>query len=264
MMGGTDSRYGYQQKPMMPPLPSMMQGERMNANQKMGQPGFGSQGQGNFNQNRQSMGQNGLDVANEQDQNNNEAEQQKREEAMVKKQAAQMARMFNQAVNQINKRVATLKKRGFSLTQECSDTITVFADATVKAKSATTMDDLDDLQDAAHSMEDLNDCRQLIDHLIGAPKLLKNATNTIKNLKRRKVDVSEAEPLLQNLTSQLSRLKSGIPSNDDIEAFFDAMDTLGDVVAPLMENKSRRDIQGASVFQSGGGLWDSIMNWLGF
>ena len=188
-------------------------------------------------------------------------EQQKREEAMVKKQAAQMAKMIQQNVTTINKRVAKLKAAGIALTAECTETVTALTDAVAKVKSATTREDLEDAQDVMHSMDDVNQCRQIIERLLSVPKMLKSAASTLKSLKKKKVDISLIEPKFTALTEHFNKLKSGGATNDDVEAFFDEADELGDEVSPLLEGK-RNSMQGASVFQSTG-VWSSFVGWFG-
>ncbi len=189
-----------------------------------------------------------------------EAEQQKREEQMVKKQATQMAKNLQQNITSINKRIAKLKTVGVSLTQECVDTVAVFSDAVVKVKSATSREDLEDVQDVMSSMEELGQCRQTIEQLISAPSMLKKATATIKNLKKKKVDVAEAEALLTAIQTKWTNLKSAVPQNSDVEAFFEDMESLGDTVMPLMD-KPENQRQGAAVFESG--FLDTIVGWFG-
>lgn len=219
-----------------PPKPSMTQG---------GNDNFGQDNGGDWEAQQQKM----------------EAEQQKREEAMVKKQAVQMAKMLQQNVTAINKRVAKLKGAGIALTVECGETIATLTDAIAKVKSATTREGLEDAQDAMQSMEDVGACRQIIDRLINAPKMLKNAASTLKSLKKRKVDISEIEPKLVALTEHFNKFKSGSTTNDDVEAFFDEADELGDQVAPLLEGK-KNAMQGASVFESVG-FFETIRSWFG-
>jgi hypothetical protein len=112
-----------------------------------------------------------------------------------------------------------------------------------------------------HSMQDVNDCRQIIERLLNAPRMLKNVATTIKNLKKKKVDVLQVEPMLTALTTRFNTLKTGSPTNDDVEAFFDEMESLGDAVSPLM-GKPKNSTQGASVFQSTG-IWNSFLGWFG-
>ena len=80
-------------------------------------------------------------------------------------------------------------------------------------------------------------------------------------MKKKKVDVSQVEPTLTALTTRFSTLKTGSPTNDDVEAFFDEMESLGDAVSPLM-GKPKSSTQGASVFQSSG-AWDTVKSWFG-
>lgn len=109
-------------------------------------------------------------------------------------------------------------------------------------------------------MDDLNSCRQVIERLIGAQSMLKKATTTIKNLKKRKVDVAEAETMLSEIQSKWTNLKSGVPSNSDVEDFFDSLEGLGDNVMPLM-NKPENQKQGAAVFESG--FMNTVTGWFG-
>lgn len=190
-----------------------------------------------------------------------EEQRQKREEQMVKRQAAQMAKNLQQNVNSINKRIAKLTKAGIRLTAECSEVVAALSDAAAKVKNAVTREDLEDAQDIMHSMQDLNDCRQIIERLQNAPRMLKNAATAVKNLKRKKVDVSQVEPMLTALTTRFSAFKTGNSTNEDVEAFFDEMDSLGSIMAPLM-GKPKNSTQGASVFQSSG-AWETIKSWFG-
>ncbi len=260
----------------------MMQGDQMNPNMKMNQRDFGGQGQdmqgmmrsGNKSRGYSQQGQSGqgdynqggnqnsTSVSDEQDQSAREAEQQKREEAMVKRQAAQMAKMLQQALTSINKRVAKLQSQGLPLTSDCRDTIAVFTDAAAKAKSATTMDELYDVQDAMQSMSDLNDCRMVIERLMSTPRILKRAGATLKSLKKRGSDVSEAETLFNELSNQFNQIKSGNPSNDDVQSFFDSAQELGGLMESVM-NKKQSDGENSGPLQSSNVL-DSVKHWFGF
>lgn len=220
----------------------------------MNQPGKGNQMQGGKTQTADDW---------EAEQQKMDREQEKREAVMVKKQAAQMAKMLQTTVASLQKRAVKLKSAGIMLTSECAETLATFTEAVTKAKNATTQDDLYDLQDTMESRQDLDHCRQVIERLITAPKMLKNASITIKNLKKKKVDVSEAEEMLKELMTTFATFKTSVASNDDVEAFFESANELGDTVAPLMEHKPENFMQGASVFDSLG-FWDNLKDWLGF
>lgn len=224
---------------------SMMNGQNFQGQQER-ERNFGQDGEDDWEARQQKM----------------EEEQRKREEQMIKRQAAQMAKNLQQNVNSINKRVARLTKVGVRLTAECSEVITTLTDAAAKVKNAITREDLEDARDVMQSMEDINECRQIIERLINAPRMLKNAATAIKNLKKKKVDVSQVEPMLAALTTRFGTFKTGNPTNEDIEAFFDEMDSLGDTMAPLM-GKPKNSMQGASVLESLG-VWNTFKSWFGF
>lgn len=243
-------------RPMMPPQSGGTQGQI--PDKRMVRPA-NFQGQFQERQGQQQMmgGQNA--GGSNQDDEANDATRQKQEQEQAQKQGARMAKMLQQQVTAINKRVAKLQAAGFALTSDCKDTITAFTDAIATAKAAQSMDDLQDVQDTMQSMDDLSQCRMAIERLISAPKMFKTANAYLKNLKRRKIDVTAVESTLNGLTAQLNSFKTGSATNDDVDSFFESVDELKQSMEQLIQ-----PTKPSSSSNQAGNVLNSIKSFFGF
>ncbi|MSU54931.1 MAG: hypothetical protein EXS46_00120 [Candidatus Taylorbacteria bacterium] len=226
------------------------------------QPKSGSDGSYKNEQNGRnntSVGNEGSDDNWSADEQKRDADHQAREAQMVKKQAAQMVKQLQQQVTSFNKRVAKLKAAGISMSQDCSKTLTTFSGAITELNNVKTSDDLQNIQDDLLSMDDFNQCRNYVEHLIRVPKMMKDISAAVTKLKKKKYDTTELEKIFSDLKSQFDKIKSGNYTNDELDAFFDEADDFGNTMGPLM---GKQNDQGAATFDSR--LWSTVTGWFGY
>lgn len=138
---------------------------------------------------------------------------------------ARLTKMIGQQVKQLGRLTRRLNASSLPLPSACGDAINQAQNISSSASP-----------NALGIRQTLSDCQQESEQMLYVPNMMASIKSSLAQLAKKGVDVTAMQSQYVSLATALGKLKSGVASDDDIQAFFDTADDLrGQVEDALLQ-----------------------------